>query len=450
MPRKEVAAVLFSLLFLLQSFTPSLAAYCHGVPNPNAQPNMNPINTEAPVFVASVENGTLYTLGTGPTQVAILHVWGDPYSMGYAHGSLMKDRTQGLMNSVWNYLEEQVEEAVNGTVKWIPKEVALWISEIGLDAALDLTYEATKPFTGDYFWQEMQGLADASGTDYKTIRRIHMIGELTKGACSMFGAWGAAVKNAGTDLLQLRALDWDVDGPFKNFPQVTIYHPDPSNPSNSQTFANVGFTGWIGSITGMSANQTAICEIGVSFPDATFGQDSRFGTPFTFLLRDILQFDYTIDDAINRIANADRTCSLILGVGDGKLNEFRGVQYSASVARFFDDLNMQPLNDTWHPRLTNVVYYGMDWLCPGYNSVLHRQLAQYHGNISAQTTIQYIVPIVQTGDLHIAIYDLTNNQMYVSFARADGDTEGAVYAYDRPFYQLDMASIFSVQRPTVF
>ena len=33
-----------------------------------------------------------------------------------------------------------------------------------------------------------------------------MIGELTKGACSMFGAWGKATSHGQT--IQLRALDW--------------------------------------------------------------------------------------------------------------------------------------------------------------------------------------------------------------------------------------------------
>ena len=41
----------------------------------------------------------------------------------------------------------------------------------------------------------------------------------------------------------------------------------------------------------MSSVQTAISEIGVSFPDDTFGKESRKGTPFTYLLRDVLQFD---------------------------------------------------------------------------------------------------------------------------------------------------------------
>lgn len=42
--------------------------------------------------------------------------------------------------------------------------------------------------------------------DFKYFRRVHMIGELTKGACSMFGAWGKATSNGQT--VQLRALDW--------------------------------------------------------------------------------------------------------------------------------------------------------------------------------------------------------------------------------------------------
>jgi isopenicillin-N N-acyltransferase-like protein len=54
---------------------------------------------------------------------------------------------------------------------------------------------------------------------------------------------------------------------------------------------------------------------------------------------------------------------LILGVGDGKSNKFNSVQYSASVANFIDDTHLKPVAD-WHPQIENVVYHGMDWLCP--------------------------------------------------------------------------------------
>ncbi|XP_065920265.1 protein dcd1B-like isoform X4 [Dysidea avara] len=263
----------------------------------------------------------------------------------------------------------------------------------------------------------------------------------SKGQCSMFGANKTATAAGGT--LQLRALDWDIDGPFKNYPQVTIYHP---NKGNGHTFANVGWTGWIGSITGMSSVQMAISEIGVSFPDDTFGHESRFGVPFTYLLRDILQFDNTLTDSMTRMTNAHRTCNLILGVGDGKMDSFRGVEYSASVANYFTPENLQPTAD-WHPRIPGIVYWGMDWLCPGYSSVLAKQLDNYHGQLTPDVTIHDILPVVQSGDLHIAVYDLQNELMYVSNARADKET-GPDMAYDRPFVELDMKTLFNEAPPT--
>ncbi|KAL5471501.1 hypothetical protein EMCRGX_G029624 [Ephydatia muelleri] len=435
------AAITVALLFAVSALRIAEAAECHGAPSPDAKPNTNPIQTAPPVFVRSVENGKLYTVGDADDKVPVVHVWGTPYQMGYAQGQLLSTEAQGLINDVWTYMEEQVEAAINGSVTIFPEWFLLDVANLGLDAALDLEILATEAFTGTYFLDEIKGLADATGLDYKKIQRIHMIGELTKGSCSMFGANASATPTGG--LLQLRALDWDVDGPFRNYPQITVYHPDEGN---GHAFVNLGWTGWIGSISGMSSVQTAISEIGVSFPDDTFGKESRFGTPFTYLLRDILQFDETLFDAMNRISTARRTCDLILGVGDGKIGEFRGVEYSAAVADFITPTTLRPVAD-WHPPIQDIVYWGMDWLCPGYSSVLARQLNAYHGNITAENTIQNILAIVQTGDLHIAIYDLSNNLLYVSNAQSDGET-GAKYAYDRAYIKLDMATIFAESPPT--
>jgi len=314
-----------------------------------------------------------------------------------------------------------------------------------LDVALDLTYDATVAFTGSYFWEELKGLSDGGGVSYDTLRRVHMIGELTKGSCSMFGAWGAATASTGSTL-QLRALDWDVDGPYKDFPLIVVYHPI-ANSNNGHPFINVGFVGWVGCLSGMSQTQLAISEIGVYFSDATFGKESRFGIPFTFLMRDIIQFDETVDDSISRITSATRTCNLILGVGDGKLGMFRGFQYSHSVANVIDDENLQPVNASWHAPIENVVYWGMDWLCPGYNRVLGAQLSKYHGNITAENTIRYITSITTTGNLHIVISDLTNSQMWVGFG-AGTNISGPVYAYQRSFLYLDGKKLFAELPPT--
>lgn len=434
----------YMLISFLAFISVSLAAECHGKPNPNAKPNTNPIQDSPPKYIKQVRNGKLYTVGDKDDEFPVVHVWGTPYDMGYAQGELMRDKAQQMINAVWMYLEEQVEQAINGTIDIFPKWFLKDVSNLGLEVALDLNIAITKTYTGKYFYEELNGLADASGVDIKIIERIHMIGELTKGQCSMFGANGSAVDGGG--LLQLRALDWNVDGPFKNFPQLTVYHPQ--NSSNGHAFANIGWTGWIGSITGFSVEQMAISEIGVSFPDDTFGDESRFGVPFTYLLRDIIQFDKSLGDAMKRISSAKRTCDLILGVGDGKINEFRGVEYSSSTADFFTWDNLRPEAD-WHPHIKDIVYWGMDWLCPGYTQVLGRQLNKYHGTLTPEITINDIVSIVQTGDLHIAVYDLTKKQVYIANAKADYES-GPNMAYDRAFVKLDMTALFDEKPPNEF
>ena len=41
-------------------------------------------------------------------------------------------------------------------------------------------------------------------------------------------------------LLQLRALDWDVDGPFKDYAAVTISHASEDGSGDANSWANVG------------------------------------------------------------------------------------------------------------------------------------------------------------------------------------------------------------------
>lgn len=340
--------------------------------------------------------------GNTTSTFALLHVWGTAFEKGEAQGLLYGDRLMPFLSDVWSYLEQQVEQGVTSFVT-LPKWLQKLIADVGLDVALDATEWASKAYTGAYIYDELKGLCSvvADPSCYRTAVRVHMLAGLTQGHCSLFGAWGKAAANGHT--LQLRALDWNMDGPFRNYPSVTVYH---ASAANENSFALVGMVGFIGGLTGMSDKQLGISEIGVSYPDATFGSQSRFGLPFIFLLRDILQlrlsavcfrsrltggrgsvvlltrrFDQTVDDAISRMADTQRTCDLILAVGDGnvsdvdpfvclfvfkhnrstQLGEVRGFQYSDSVLNVFDDRNMRPTNDTWHFRIPEMVYWGMDW-----------------------------------------------------------------------------------------
>lgn len=83
-----------------------------------------------------------------------------------------------------------------------------------------------------------------------------------------------------------------------------------------------------------------------------------------------------------------------------------------------------------------------------YTIPLQAQLQKHYGAITPQVTINDIVPIVQTGDLHVAIFDLTDSTMHLANARRSG-APGPAMAYDRTFLALDMKSIFNEPAPTV-
>ena len=401
--------------------------------------NLRPINTAEPKFVRAVSNGKLYSAGQVGHEFPVVHLFcanktdeSCAYKMGYAHGSLLKDQISQFYSGAWEYLLN-----TSG------------IPPAQLPGLLDQTAAATKPFTPQRYFEEMHGVADGAGTDYQTILRVHMLAELTKGHCSMFGAWGSATPDGS--LVQLRALDWDTGGPFIDHPAVIVYHKsdqgdDPLAAIN--TFANVGFTGWVGAITGVSEKPMAISEIGVSNPDKSFQTEHTAGQPFPFMLREILQYDTSVDAAVARLSTTNRTCNLILGVGDGQpaasALPFRGFQSSGSVLNVFDDKNMTPHNDSWHQRITDVVYWGMDWLCPAWSLSLGNSLRRNHGNVTAEVAVRDMVSLAQTGNLHIAVYDFSARRMLVSFhANSTTTTAGDLMAFERQFTALDLRALFS-------
>lgn len=91
-------------------------------------------------------------------------------------------------------------------------------------------------------------MAKASGESYIEIRRLNMFPELTQAACSIVGAWNPSTVNG--KLIQLRALDWSSDAPINKYPTIVVYH---STEEGSFPFANIGWAGFVASITAFSS-----------------------------------------------------------------------------------------------------------------------------------------------------------------------------------------------------
>ena len=90
----------------------------------------------------------------------------------------------------------------------------------------------------------------------------------------------------------------------------------------------------------------------------------------------------------------------------------------------------------------------MDWLCPGYTRPLSAQIKKAWGSLTPELIISDITALVTTGDVHIAVYDLTEQIMFVSFMASDPSMVPQM-AYDRPFTRLDLKTLFALPPPAL-
>jgi hypothetical protein len=396
--------------------------------------NTYPVWSGSPVFVRNNSHASLYTATDSfGRQLRILHMSGTPYEMGFAHGSLLKDDIHALFPAFFQYIEDMVYEYI----KFLPKDIADIIERLGVDAALDFTADLTRSNTPESFFQEIQGLADGAGIAYKEMLRLQMFPELIKAQCSLLGAWGPATiqGSAAGGLVQLRALDWDTVTPLIHYHQLNVYHP---SSGQGHAFASLSWSGFIGSITGFS-DQLAICEKVWLGANQT---SSRAGQPFHFLLRDILQYDITIDDAINRMANAERTCQIYVGVGERRLGQFRAFAYAHESLNTYDDINY-PFYTPAHPQMDGVVFVDKH-VQPSGDPCMGTLLSDKYGSIDA-LFMKDLVSQFQTGDHHLAVYDWVSNSILISVASPDlRNSSATAPAYNQPFWRLSMGDLLSV------
>jgi hypothetical protein len=73
--------------------------------------------------------------------------------MGVAHGTMLKSQIQQIIPEVEDYIASQVNQVLSSLPDWLQE----LIGKYGSEAALDATYYLTKPYTPDYFYEEIQG-----------------------------------------------------------------------------------------------------------------------------------------------------------------------------------------------------------------------------------------------------------------------------------------------------
>ena len=381
--------------------------------------------------VKTVTNGTLQSVlaSNATTPMLVAHLYGDDYSMGFAYGELLEDTLQEMIPLAYKYFSTKYH---------IPEEL--------IDALLDMTRNTTMKFTPKHHFAFMQGVSDGTGntTTFEQFWRMAMIPELIKAACSIAGAWGPATANGG--LIQLRALDWGTDGPFQQWPLLTVFHPN----DGSYAYSSLGWVGLYGTLTGYSSSNMAVSE---KVWDAYKGLDNIFGYPWTLMLADIMRFDQDIDSALARIGQSVRTCAIWVGIGQGaRQNPYDDTTIPADfklLGDSFEELHTyNPTNFPYYPPhhtyFPSLLYVNKH-VQPSSEQCMNDLFNATYGELTAEVFYTTITAMETTGDMHIQVTDFDAKTLYI----ANAAIAGGPPAYENGFIQFDAAALFAQPAPSV-
>ena len=229
---------------------------------------------------------------TWKENVPVLRLRGNPYELGYQHGTILRQQVRASVANMESFVNRQVHIPFVGS----------WLARRTLARA----WKQMVPFVSDDFLEEMRGLSDGAGIPLETLHRIHALPEWMAMTCASFAVFGKA--SEGGRLIHGRNLDWSIQSGVQRYAAVFVVHPTRGHP-----FVNCGWLGFIGVVSGINDQGISVSEIGAESADS-----SLKGTPMPFLLRRVLQESNNLDQTVELIRTAQRTGGYNYLFGDAK------------------------------------------------------------------------------------------------------------------------------------
>jgi isopenicillin-N N-acyltransferase-like protein len=318
---------------------------------------------------------------------AVLHVAGTPYEMGFQHGRLLRDHVHAVARFLLDEKAKQMTAEVPGAAAMSPQLIIQGIQAV------------QQPFLPDWYDEELRGLADGSGVPLADIRTCNFIPELFH--CSGFAVSGAATRDGLT--YHGRVLDYGCDWKLQEHPVLIVARPDGKIP-----FVNVGYAGFIGSVTGMNAERISAGEMGGA------GLGKWLGVPMAVLMREVLQGADTLAEAVAVFRDNPRTCEYYYVLADGKTGEAAGLEAGADVFRVVE---MGAACERLPHAVKDAVVLSAD---ERYQLLVERVRAA-HGRIDAEAAIALMDrPVSMKSNLHNVLFESSTGRFWVAHASPDG------------------------------
>ena len=176
------------------------------------------------------------------------------------------------------------------------------------------------------YLEEMQAIARGAGVDYEDILALNSffdtdsIFTYQSSTCINLVAFGPAT--ADGRLLHGRNLDFPSTQACQNAARVFEYHPQTGN-----SFLSACWAGAAGVFTAMNSVGLTITEVGAWDRDVSWK-----GTPLTLLLRKIMQYAESLEEAFEIARMTPKTAGFNITVSDWRVPEAMAIEISASAA----------------------------------------------------------------------------------------------------------------------
>jgi hypothetical protein len=347
----------------------------------------------------------------------VLYLKGTPYERGYQHGVLLRDETFKNLTALYEKCLEKFH-----------------FKELFFEC-----FDRARPYIPQEYFEEMRGLAHGSKLSLEVVHHIHILPEIGEWGgkkqimktvkammegelgtmCSNFCAGGSAAKDQG--FYTVRILDWGLHRISKlhKYPLIAVHKPETGN-----AYANIGWIGFLGAISGMNDQGITLGEMGYGDrPDETI-----YGEPMPFLLRDVLAKAKNLADVRRIISTSPGTNRYVYLMSDGKAKEAE--IYIRDRNRFLVFKPGQQLLDEKNdfPPIKDITYGGH------YHDRMTDLLTANHGKLDPALIIKEVIPkMAMPSNFQNVVYDPSNLRFWVSNAKSP--TERAA---EQPYTAFDL------------
>lgn len=225
---------------------------------------------------------------------SLLYLEGDPFTIGYANGTLTR-----------KFLEQQERSLMETVRGFLPNRLALW----AMATAVLINNRSLPRFVEREYQYEILGLARAGesvdpypefGPRYHRILNYHAAHDISHWvwdkpvvACTAFAVNGSHTRDG--HMLLGRNFDWEAGRHFDENKIIGLYRP-----TQGLAFLSVSWPGMAGAVTGINERRI-FCSV-----NGAHSQDrGRIGTPVSLVVRKVLQYAETLEQAVKIVREAE-------------------------------------------------------------------------------------------------------------------------------------------------